>query len=320
MPVAGGGPRSDGKEIDMTQRGWSRRDFLRRTATAGAVALGGGTVLGACQATGGGGGAAGGGGVLEKARSAGSIKIGIAGEEPYGFTDTSGKVSGEAPSVARVVLQGIGVGDVQAEQVDFGSLIPALNANRYDMVCAGMFITPQRCGQASFSTPDYQALTAFLVPAGNPQQVATFEDVASKGLPLAVLSAAVEQGYAESAGVPAGSISAYDDQNALLQAVTSGRAAAAALTDISLKWLAGKNPNAGVEVTAGFTPKENGQDVVSAGGFVFRQADNDLREAFDTELQKAHQDGRWLTAASPFGFSEVNLPADGLTTEKLCAA
>lgn len=305
----------------MTQRGWSRRDFLRRTATAGAVALGGGTVLGACQATGGGGGGGGeGGSVLERARSAGTIKIGIAGEEPYGFTDTSGQVTGEAPSVARVVLQGIGIGDVQAEQVDFGSLIPALNANRYDMVCAGMNITPERCGQAAFSIPDYSALTAFLVPAGNPQQVKTFEDIASKGLPLAVLSAAVEQGYAESAGVPGGNISAFDDQNALLQAVTSGRAYAGALTDISLKWLAGKNPNAGVEVTEGFTPTENGQPVVSAGGFVFRQADNDLREAFNAELQKAHDDGRWLTAASPFGFAEANLPADGLTTEKLCAA
>lgn len=303
----------------MTRQGWSRRDFLRRTATAGAVALGGGTVLGACQATGGGPGG-GGGSALERARSAGTIKIGIAGEEPYGFTDVSGNVTGEAPEVARVVLQALGIGEVQAEQVDFGSLIPALNANRYDMVCAGMNITPERCGQAAFSIPDYSALTAFLVPTGNPQQVATFEDVAAKGVPLAVLSAAVEQGYAEAAGVPSGNISVYDDQNALLQAVTSGRAYAAALTDISLKWLAGKNPNAGVEVTDGFTPRENGQEVVSAGGFVFRQADNDLREAFNTELQKAHDDGRWLTAASPFGFSADNLPADGLTTEQLCSA
>jgi polar amino acid transport system substrate-binding protein len=303
----------------MTHAGWSRRDFLRRTATAGAVALGGSTFLAACQSTGG-GGAAGGGSVLENARSSGSIRIGIAGEEPYGFTDVSGNVTGEAPEVARVVLQAMGIGEVQAEQVDFGSLIPALNANRFDMVCAGMFITPERCQQAAFSIPDYQALTAFLVPAGNPQQVATFEDVAAKNLPLAVLGAAVEQGYAEAAGVPASNISPFEDQNQLLQAVTSGRAYAAALTDISLKWLVSKNPNAGVEVTESFAPVQDGQPVVSAGGFVFRPADNDLREAFNTELQAAHDDGRWLTAASPFGFSEANLPPADLTTEQLCAA
>lgn len=304
----------------MTQRSWSRRDFLRRTATAGAVVLGGSTFLGACQSTGGGGAAGGGGSALENARSAGSIRIGIAGEEPYGFTDVSGNVTGESPEVARVVLQAMGIEDVQAEQVDFGSLIPALNANRYDLVCAGMFITPERCQQAAFSIPDYQALTAFLVPAGNPEQIATFEDVAAKNLPLAVLGAAVEQGYAEAAGVPAGNISTFEDQNQLLQAVTSGRAYAAALTDISLKWLASKNPDAGVEVTESFAPVQDGAEVVSAGAFVFRPADNDLREAFNTELQKAHQDGRWLAAASPFGFSEANLPSADLTTEQLCSA
>jgi polar amino acid transport system substrate-binding protein len=299
----------------MTQRSWSRRDFLRRTAAAGAVALGGTTALSACTST-----SSGGGSVLENARNSGTMRIGIAGEEPYGFTGTDSRVTGEAPDVARAVLQGIGIGDVQAEQVDFGSLIPALNANRYDMVCAGMNITPQRCQQAAFSIPDYTALTAFLVPRGNPQGVTTFQDIAAKNVPLAVLGAAVEQGYAQAAGVPAGNISPFDDQNALLQAVTAGRVYAAALTDISLKWLAGKNPQAGVEVTPGFTPTENGQDLVSAGGFVFRQGDNDLREAFNTELQNLHGNGRWVQIASPFGFSEANLPAAGLTTEQLCSA
>jgi polar amino acid transport system substrate-binding protein len=299
----------------MTQRPWSRRDFLRRTAAAGAVALGGTAALSACTST-----SSGAGSVLENARKSGSMRIGIAGEEPYGFTGTDGRVTGEAPEVARAVLQAIGIRDVQAEQVDFGSLIPALNANRFDMVCAGMNITSQRCQQAAFSLPDYTALTALLVPRGNPQGVTTFKDVAAKNLPLAVLGAAVEQGYAQAAGVPPGNISPFNDQNALLQAVTSGRAYAAALTDISLKWLAGKNPQAGVEVTPGFTPAQNGREVVSAGGFVFRQADNDLRNAFNTELQTLHSNGRWVQIASPFGFSQANLPAAGLTTEQLCAA
>jgi polar amino acid transport system substrate-binding protein len=301
--------RSIRKGTTMTQRSWSRRDFLRRTAAAGAVALGGTTALAACTSTN-----AGGGSVLESARSSGTIRIGIAGEEPYGFTGTDGRVTGEAPEVARAVLQGIGIRDVQAEQVDFGSLIPALNANRFDMVCAGMNITPQRCQQAAFSVPDYTALTAFLVPRGNPEGVTTFPDIAAKNLKLAVLGAAVEQGYAEAGGVPAGNISPFDDQNALLQAVTAGRVYAAALTDISLKWLAGKNPE------PGFTPTQDGRPVVSAGGFVFRQGDNDLRQAFDTELQNLHGNGRWVQIASPFGFSDANLPTAGLTTEQLCSA
>jgi polar amino acid transport system substrate-binding protein len=306
----------------MTHRGWSRRDFLRRTATAGAVAIGGATVLGACQEVPqAGGGGEGAGGVLARAREAGTINIGIAGEQPYGFTTPDGTVTGEAPEVARAVMEALGVPEINAQQVEFSALIPSLNANRYDMVCAGMNITPERCGQAAFSSPDYQALTAFLVPPGNPEQIATFEDVAAKNLPLAVLGAAVEQGYAEAAGVPAGNIQVFDSQNALLQAVTDGRVYCAALTDISLKWLVNElNPDAAAEVTEGFRPVVDGEEVVSAGGFVFRQADNDLREPFNTELAALHDSGRWVELASPFGFTEANLPPADLTTEQLCSA
>lgn len=299
----------------MTHGTWSRRDFLRHTAASGAVLLGGGAVLSGCSSTG-----SGGGNTLQRAKDAGTIKIGIAGEEPYGFTDLSGKVTGEAPEVARAVLQTVGVKDVTAQQVDFGSLIPGLNANQFDMVCAGMNITPARCQQAAFSIPDYTALTAFLVKSGNPQGIATFDDIAQKNLKLAVLGAAVEQGYAKDSGVTDANISTFPDQNALLQAVVSGRVAAAALTDISLKWLAKKNPQAGIEVTEGFTPKSGGKDVVSAGGFVFRSADNDLRTAFDTALADLHSSGKWVQIASPFGFSQANVPPAGLTTQQLCTA
>lgn len=303
----------------MSERTWSRRDFFRRTAVAGAVALGGPALLSACTAAAPPPGAPG-GNILETARAAGSIRIGIAGEQPYGFTTPEGETTGQAPEVARAVLSAIGIGEVIATQVpEFSALIPSLNAGNYDMVCAGMNITPERCGQAAFSVPDYSALTAFLVPTGNPQGIATFEDVAAQGLSIAVLSAAVEQGFAEAAGVT--DIRAFDTQNALLQAVTDGRVACAALTDISLNWLTQTlNPDAPVDVTPGFNPVVDGEEVVSAGGFVFRQADTQLREAFDAELTAIQQSGRWVEIASPFGFSEANLPAAGLTTEQLCSA
>jgi polar amino acid transport system substrate-binding protein len=299
------------------QRQWSRRDLLRRAATAGAVALAGGAALSACQAVPQAG--PGQGGALQRARAAGTINIGISGEQPYGFTTPDGQVTGEAPEVARAVLQAVGIKEIKAQQVEFSALIPSLNANRYDMVCAGMNIIPERCGQAAFSIPDYSALTAFMVPKGNPEQIKKFEDVAAKNLKLAVLGAAVEQGYAEAAGVK--NIQVFDTQNAMLEAVTDGRVNAAALTDISLKWLTTKlNPGAPVEVTEGFTPVKDGKEVVSAGGFVFRQADNDLREAFNTELANLHKSGRWVELASPFGFSADNLPKDDLTTDQLCKA
>jgi len=290
----------------------TRRDFLKLSGTAGGLGIGGSLWGAACTSTGS-------ESTLANAREDGSIKIGVADEEPYGFTDENGTVTGQAPEVAREVLSNIGIGDVQASTVDFNSLIPALNAGEFDIVCAGMNITPMRCVQAAFSIPDYSALTAFLVPAGNPQQVHTFDDLAAKNLTVAVINDTVEQDYAQDGGVPPGNIPVFDNQNALLLAVTTGRAYCAALTDISLKWLLEQNQDAPVEVTPGFNPVINGRQVVSAGGFVFREADSDLRQTFNAQLLILRANGRWVEIASPFGFSDANLPGE-LTTKQLCNA
>ncbi len=289
---------------------WTRRDFIHRAVAAGAVVIGGPVALSACSGTSS-------GNTLDNARRSGSIKVGVAGEQPYGYT-VNGRVTGEAPEVARVVFKDLGVNDLQATQVPFNSLIPALNAKQYDMVTAGMNITPPRCAQAAFSIPDYTAPTAFLVPKGNPQGITSFADVKNKNATVAVLSGAVEQGFATDAGVPAGKVVVFDAQDALLLAVTSKRADCASLTNISLNSLVAKNPGAGLEVTKGFFPTRNGKQVVTAGGFVFRKDSTDLLDAFNAELAKLHQSGQWLQIVRPFGFTADNLPPPDLTTQKLC--
>ncbi|MFF5987926.1 ectoine/hydroxyectoine ABC transporter substrate-binding protein EhuB [Prauserella flavalba] len=297
----------------MAHSEWTRREFFRRSAVMGAVAIGGPTLLSACAGTGD-------GDTLQSARDSGMIRIGIANEQPYGFADASGKVTGEAPEVARAVFNAMGIRNVQNSVVTFDQLIPALNARQYDVVSAGMFITPERCNAASFSTPDYTALAALLVPRGNPQQVNTFEDIAQKNVKVAVLSGAVEKGYATAAGVPEDNITTLDTQDSMLRSVIDDRVYCAALTDISLKWLVKQNPDAPVEVTESFQPEEDGKPVISAGGFVFRQDDTSLRDAFNEQLKKLHDSGEWVRIVEPFGFSEVNLPKPDVTTESLCGA
>ncbi|MBB5852447.1 ectoine/hydroxyectoine ABC transporter substrate-binding protein EhuB [Amycolatopsis umgeniensis] len=296
----------------MAHGEWSRREFFRRSAVLGAVTIGGPVLLSACTSTSS-------GDALQAAKDAKKIKIGIANEAPYGFTDQSGKVTGEAPEVARAVFKAMGIDNVEASAVSFDQLIPALNARQYDIVAAGMNIKKERCDAAAFSIPDYSALTALLVPKGNPQQILKFEDIAAKKVKVAVLSAAVEKGYATDSGVAEDQIVTLDSQDNMLRAVTDGRVYCAALTDISLKDVLAKNAGAAAEVTPGFDPIKNGQPVVSAGAFVFRKDDNPLREAFNAELKKLHDSGEWTKIVTPFGFSADNLPKTDVTTEKLCA-
>lgn len=293
----------------------TRREFLRLSAVTGVVAIGGPAVLAGCSEV----PQQGEGGALQRAKDSGSIKIGIAGEVPYGYTD-NGEVTGEAPEVAKAVFKALGIDKVEATQVEFGQLIQALNAGQYDMVAAGMAILPDRCKNAQFSAVDYVTPTAFLVPKGNPKGINNFDDLKAKGETIAVLSGTVEQSVAESLGIPKDQIQPYDGQPELLQALLNKRAYCGALTDISLRRMLEDNPTAPLEVTPGFVPTVDGKEQIQAGGFVFRKDDKDLVDAFNTELKKLQDSGEWLKIVEPFGFTEDNEVPDDVTTEQLCEA
>ncbi|MPZ82940.1 MAG: ectoine/hydroxyectoine ABC transporter substrate-binding protein EhuB [Actinophytocola sp.] len=281
----------------------------------GVVALGGPAVLAGCSEV----PEAGAGGTLQRVKDAGSIKVGIAGEVPYGYTEGD-KVTGEAPEVAKAVFKAIGIDNVEATQVEFGQLIQALNAGQYDMVAAGMAILPDRCENAQFSAVDYVTPTAFMVPKGNPKGINNFDDLKAKGETIAVLSGTVEQSVAEALGIPSDKIQPYDGQPELFQALKGGRAYCGALTDISLRRLLEDNSDAPFEVTEGFVPTIDGKEQIQAGGFVFRKGDDDLVDAFNTELTKLQESGEWLKIVEPFGFTADNEVPDDVKTEKLCEA
>jgi polar amino acid transport system substrate-binding protein len=294
---------------------WTRRDFFRVGAFTGAVALGGPALLTGCSEV----PQAGDGGTLQRIRDAGTIKVGIAGEVPYGYTEGD-EVTGEAPEVAKAVFKAMGIDAVEATQVEFDQLIQALNAGQYDMVAAGMAIRPDRCENAQFSAVDYVTPTALLVPRGNPQQINDFDDLKAKGATLAVLSGTVEKAVAEALGIAADKIQTYEGQPEMLQALLDERAYCGALTDISLRRMLEDNPTAPLEVTEGFVPVVDGKEQIQAGGFVFRSGEDDLVEAFNTELKKLQDSGEWLRIVEPFGFTEDNQVPDDVTTEQLCEA
>jgi len=202
--------------------------------------------------------------------------------------------------------------------VDFDSLIPGLTAKRYDVVAAGMFVTPKRCAQASFSEPIYCAPNAFLVRQGNPENLSDFKSVAVAGAKLAVLGGAVEGTYARENGVKDSNvIEVGSPRDGLLQ-VQQGRVAALGLTTITLNNLLKKNPTGGVEVTKPFTPVVDGKEQLGCGAAVFRTDDNEMREAFNAELAKLKESGRLTEIINPFGFGPETLPAKDITTAKLC--
>ncbi len=161
---------------------------------------------------------------LEKARREGYIRVGFANEAPYGFATPDGKLTGESPEVAKAVLAKLGIKQVDGVLTQFGSLIPGLQAGRFDIIAAGMFITPKRCAQVQFSEPTYGIGQAFLVKKGNPKAIKDYGTIAAnKDLKLAVMAGAVEAGYAKDAGIEMEQLVILPDQSSLVKAVQADR-------------------------------------------------------------------------------------------------
>lgn len=297
----------------MTGSKWTRRDFIMRSAGATAAVVGGPVLVGACSKVDTGAG----GDLLSKLKDKGTVKVGVANEHPFGFKKGN-KVTGEAPEVAQAVFKNMGIDTMHAEAVSsFDSLIPSLRKADYDIICAGMAILPKRCEQIAFSAPDYVTPTALLVPKGNPKNVKDFKDIAKEGVSVAVFSGTIEQSAAKDAGVPDSKIVTFDNQNSLYEGVKAGRAYCGALTDISLRYLL-KQRGGDFEITPGFNSVIDGEEVTQAGGFGFRSDNDKFRKAFNKELRKLHESGKWLEIVEPFGFKKVNVPPKDLSTDELC--
>lgn len=252
--------------------------------------------------------------VLERAKSQGFIRVGFANEAPFGFATPDGKLTGEAPEVAKAVLAKIGIPQVDGVLTEFGSLIPGLKAGRFDIIAAGMFINPKRCAEIAFSEPSYGIGQAMLVKAGNPKAIKDYSSFTeNKDLKLAVMAGAVEAGYAKDAGVPDDQLLILPDQSSLLAAVQSGRSDGAALTALSIADMAKKGE--GVETTTPFG-EVAGKSVKGHGGFGFRKEDTELYEAFNTELKAYIGTPEHVALVTPFGFGKDYLP--NKTMELLC--
>jgi polar amino acid transport system substrate-binding protein len=243
---------------------------------------------------------------LEKAKREGYIRVGFANEAPFGFATADGKLTGESPEVVKAVLKKIGIDQVDGVLTEFGSLIPGLQAKRFDLIAAGMFITPKRCEQVQFSEPTYGIGQAFLVKKGNPKGITDYGSVAGKkDLKLAVMAGAVEGSYAKDAGIDQARLVVLPDQSSLVKAVQAGRADAAALTALSIADMASKND--GVQATDPFGTVA-GKSVVGHGGVAIRKEDNDLYEAFNAELKKFIGSPEHIALVAPFGFGKGYLP------------
>lgn len=258
---------------------------------------------------------------LDRIKREGVVRVGYANEAPYAYMDSkAGRLTGEAPEIIRHVLAELGVTEVEGVLTEFGALIPGLNANRFDIIAAGMYITPERCGQIAFSDPTYVIGEAFLVKAGNPTGAHSFEDVAraDSEVRLGVMAGAVEHGYAKKLGIPEDRIIVFPDNTSGLDGVRAGRIDAFACTQLTAHDILSKVSDDSIEIANPFAdPVIDGESVRGYGAFGFRTEDADLKAEVNRILGEFIGSVDHVAMVKPFGFTQANLPGD-VTAADLC--
>jgi polar amino acid transport system substrate-binding protein len=260
------------------------------------------------------------GSALDRLRARGFARVGYANEAPFAYMDSSQRrLTGEAPEIARVVLAQMGIKRVEGVLTEFGTLIPGLKARRFDLIAAGMYITPLRCRQVAFSNPTYAIGEGFLVAPGNPRNLHSYEDLANDpAARLGVVAGSIERRYARKTNVPDGRLAIFPDAPSALEGVHSGRIDAYACTTLTAGDLLQRVASGRVEMAEPFRqPVVDGQVAVGYGAFAFHRGDSELVAEFNKHLKAFLGTPEHLRLVQPFGFSEATLPGD-VTAEQLC--
>lgn len=295
-------------EIRRNETG-NKPPIRRRSLLLGAGALGAVGTLGAAGCS-----RVPSGDTLARLQQQGTVRLGIAGEVPYGYINDAGDFTGEAVELARVIFKRLGVGHVQPVATDFASLIPGLNTQQFDCVSAGMYINKDRCQQVIFADPEYQMLDSFIVRKGNPKNLHNYADVVKSKAKFGTGTGYAEIAYAVDAGYKEADIVILQDQVAGLNAVEAGRIDVFAGTALTTREVTKKSRKA--EHTEPFAPTVDGKKHIDGGGFTFRPTDTKLRDAFNVEIHKMKKSGELFRILQPFGFTKAEMTT--LTAEELC--
>lgn len=252
--------------------------------------------------------------LLEKARNGEKIRIGFANEEPWGYAGENNQPLGIANVIALGTLKAMGIENIEPVPTDWGSLIPGLVADRYDLVTGGMYIQKARCLNMYFSDPIGAFNDVFVVPRGNPKKLHTYEDIIKSKATLVTGVGYNIVGIAKKQGVPESNVMQVPSTTEMLAALLGGRADVIALSVLSGQRLVEKSGG-----KAELTDTNKMPDwTMNWVGIGFRKADKDFLDAYNIAQAKYLGTEEMLMAVAKYGYTKNNLPGNA-TTAFACA-
>lgn len=255
---------------------------------------------------------------MERILREGKIVVGVHNRAPWGYRDeATGEATGWHPDLLKAAFSELGVKEIDIRVTEFGALIPGLLAGRFDVVASGLSITPERCQQVAFSTPDLKELDAALVLPGNPKDVHGYKDIADNpSITMGAGRGSVVVRKALAAGIPSDRMLLFPDIQSNVAALRAGRVDAVLLSLPTALGLLKGDSAKDIEQAKPFVTKD---DQATYTAVAFRKEDKDLKALYDRQFNALKKKGAVAGIMAKYGFGEDAVPSDAINTEALCA-
>ena len=217
---------------------------------------------------------------VEDVRKAGKLTIATSPDfPPFESLGENGDVVGIEIEIMNLICQELGV-QLEIQQMDFESVLPGVQAGKYDVGVSGISVTPAREENTLFTKPYCLAAQAIVVLKDSP--ITCKADLAGKT--IAVQTATTAEEYCMSQGY---TVKAYTANADAQQALLSGKVDAWVIDDLTAAEMV-KLYNA-----------ENGESLVVLGeamttepyAFAFKLGNEDLVDAINAIIDKLVSDG-----------------------------
>jgi polar amino acid transport system substrate-binding protein len=222
---------------------------------------------------------------LAKVKAAGELKVGTETQfAPFDFIDAGDHV-GLNVDIFNEIGKELGV-KIVWEDLPWESVLPGLDAGKFDIVAGPATITKARMEHYRFTVPIADATCAILKAAGD-KSIQKPEDIAGKAVGAGKASSQMDQLKAYAATLKDVDIREYVDNSTAYADLAAGRIAGVANSLPNIAYVAQQRPDTFAVVEPPFGQK-------SYFGYVGRKDDDhkSLMDAIDQALVKMKHDGR----------------------------
>lgn len=215
---------------------------------------------------------------LDKIKAEGKLVIGTSPDyPPFETLDDQMNVIGFDIDVMQEVAKDLGV-KLEIVQMDFGSLIEALKAGKFDIVAAGVTIDEKRQQQVDFSDPYIAGTDALIMHVDSNLKVNSLEDL--KGLTIAAQLGTVQaDALKEVEGI---NVAEYDLFTTAATAVAAKQADGVFLNDVVANAFVQQNPD---------KLKIVYQQPTAPVAYAVRKDSPDLKQAVNETLARLKESG-----------------------------